>query len=212
MDSGTFGESPLMLGDTQSEATLQQRITLRRQLRQRRRTLTVYQQKQAARQLSQSLQRHPRIQQAKHVAAYVANDGEINPAPFMLWAQRHDKTLWLPVVNPAQTWQKQALRFVRAPKSRHPRGWRRNRYGIWEPWSRHSQPAHALSVLLMPLVGFDASGNRLGMGGGYYDRLLANLNRRPQRPYTIGLAHTCQQVDTLPIAPWDCPVDELIAV
>ena len=67
-------------------------------------------------------------------------------------------------------------------------------------------------ALLVPLVAFDARGNRLGMGGGYYDRTLAYLRDRShwRRPRIFGLAHALQRVDALPKNAWDIPVDGVI--
>lgn len=63
----------------------------------------------------------------------------------------------------------------------------------------------------MPLVGFDATGNRLGMGGGFYDRSFAFKRIQPQqRPLLIGLAHSFQQLPQLPVASWDTPVDMVV--
>jgi 5-formyltetrahydrofolate cyclo-ligase len=63
----------------------------------------------------------------------------------------------------------------------------------------------------MPLVAFDEQGNRLGMGGGFYDRTLAYLRQREQwrRPLLIGLAHECQKVPSLESQRWDIPLDAI---
>ncbi len=68
--------------------------------------------------------------------------------------------------------------------------------------------AGALDLVLLPLVGFDEQGGRLGMGGGFYDRSLAYLARRKNghKPTLIGLAHECQKVDRLALASWDIPL------
>lgn len=88
-----------------------------------------------------------------------------------------------------------------------------NRYGIAEPRldCRNVVPLQQIRWLFMPLVGFDLAGNRLGMGGGYYDRTLASWragalpNLQP-----IGLAYDEQQLSTLPVAAWDVPISEVI--
>lgn len=88
---------------------------------------------------------------------------------------------------------------------------RRNIYGIPEPALRNNRlrPPWALDLLLVPLVGFDPECNRLGMGGGFYDRSLAYLARRLhwRRPTLIGIAHEIQKVDRLDTQPWDIPLD-----
>ena len=59
-------------------------------------------------------------------------------------------------------------------------------------------------------MAFDPRGNRLGMGGGFYDRAFARVLRaRPLRPRLVGLAHGFQQVDSLPAEPWDIPLDAI---
>jgi 5-formyltetrahydrofolate cyclo-ligase len=62
-------------------------------------------------------------------------------------------------------------------------------------------------VILMPLLGFDGTGTRLGYGGGYYDRTLSRLSRRPR---LIGYAFACQEIDTIPRDPHDVPLDAIV--
>jgi 5-formyltetrahydrofolate cyclo-ligase len=88
----------------------------------------------------------------------------------------------------------------------------RNRYGIPEPVDARPLRARQLDLLLMPLVGFDAQGYRLGMGGGYYDATLAFMRHRRwwRRPRLVGIAYECQRVETLPRDPWDMPLDAVL--
>ena len=84
-----------------------------------------------------------------------------------------------------------------------------NQYGIPEPDFRknHRLPAARLDMALMPFVGFDRSGARLGMGGGFYDRTFAFKQQSPKgRPYLVVLAHACQEVESLNSANWDIPL------
>ena len=78
-----------------------------------------------------------------------------------------------------------------------------NRFGIAEPDLPASQllPATRLDIIVVPLVAFDGHGNRLGMGGGFYDRSLADSSGHS--PLLIGYAHDLQQVNQLPARPWD---------
>ncbi|MCJ8168271.1 5-formyltetrahydrofolate cyclo-ligase [Atopomonas sediminilitoris] len=180
------------------------RAQLRKALRQQRRDLSSLQQRQAARALKQRLSTHPWLRRAQHVALYLANDGEIDPAPLLQWLQRHGKQVYLPVLK---RWPLTAMQFQRYGERSH---WQKNRFGIAQPrfQLRQQRRIECLDVVLLPLVGFDAQGNRLGMGGGFYDRALHRLQQRHhwQGPKLIGLAHACQQVPTLPSASWDIPL------
>ncbi len=73
-------------------------------------------------------------------------------------------------------------------------------------------PPWGLDLILLPLVAFDNQGNRLGMGGGFYDRTLSSFNTRHRmnRPQPIGLAHECQRIDQLKAQTLDIPLDGVI--
>lgn len=85
-----------------------------------------------------------------------------------------------------------------------------NRLKIREPKLdvRDVLPLAELDVLVTPLVAFDVSGQRLGMGGGFYDRTLQNWQQYRLQP--VGYAHDCQQVDSLPSEEWDIPLPAVI--
>jgi 5-formyltetrahydrofolate cyclo-ligase len=68
-------------------------------------------------------------------------------------------------------------------------------------------PRAVPDLILVPLLGFDAHGTRLGYGGGYYDRTLARL---PNKPRLIGLAFACQEVAHIPREDHDVPLDAVI--
>jgi 5-formyltetrahydrofolate cyclo-ligase len=139
-----------------------------------------------------------------YVAGYWATAGELPlhtllapPPPFIYC---------LPCLTPDK-----ALRF--AP-------WRngdalvQNRYGIPEPDIAPASmlAAAELAVVLVPLLAFDRSGTRLGAGGGYYDRSFAALRARPlgDRPLLVGIGYGFQEVQHLPRAAWDVPLDIVI--
>jgi 5-formyltetrahydrofolate cyclo-ligase len=92
---------------------------------------------------------------------------------------------------------------------------RPNRFAIDEPvvpWSTRVT-ALQLDTILVPLVGFDSHGHRLGMGAGFYDRA---LRRRLdgggsfRRPRLIGVAYSIQQVDRIERQPWDVALDAIV--
>lgn len=89
-----------------------------------------------------------------------------------------------------------------------------NRWGIREPrlvLSACISPA-MLDLVLMPLVGFDREGRRLGMGKGFYDRAFAQRQSGRKKPMLIGVGHCCQEVAPGEIveAPWDVRLDQLV--
>ncbi len=65
-------------------------------------------------------------------------------------------------------------------------------------------------IMLVPLAAFDAHGNRVGYGAGYYDRAIARLHGRGLFPRLIAVAYDCQQVDAVPAEPHDVPVPEIL--
>ena len=177
------------------------RPQLRRLLRQARNQLGPMQQRAAARALYRNLAQHPLFRRARHIGLYLAEDGEIDPRLLLEEAQRRGKAVYLPVLH---AWPRTRMDFQRLlPGERL----QRNRFGIPEPRANRAQQRApwALDLILMPLVGFDEEGGRLGMGGGFYDRSLGYLRRRTvwSSPALLGLAHECQKVDHLSLAAWD---------
>jgi len=81
-------------------------------------------------------------------------------------------------------------------------------FGIPEPADGHPRPLLNHDVVLAPLVAFDNHGHRLGQGGGFYDRALAS--RIGHTPVVIGIAHSFQQVESVPVEPWDIPLDAVV--
>jgi len=180
------------------------RPQLRRLLRTARRALTPAEQHQASKGLYRQLAQHPLFRRARHIALYLPNDGEIDPRPLLREAQRRGKHVYLPVLH---AWPRTRMAFQCFERGE---SLRRNRFRIPEPVinRRRQRPTWALDLILLPLVGFDEHGGRLGMGGGFYDRSLAYQQRRTtwKKPRLLGLAHECQKVERLTQASWDVPL------
>lgn len=81
-------------------------------------------------------------------------------------------------------------------------------FGIREPADGETVPFAEHAVVLAPLVAFDRVGNRLGQGGGYYDRAIGSCAEF--RPVIIGVAHAFQEVDAVPVERWDEPIDAVV--
>jgi 5-formyltetrahydrofolate cyclo-ligase len=180
------------------------RHQLRQQLRTLRRAIPEAQRQQFAIDLATSVGLNEVFRRSQRIAAYLAADGEIDPHPLLEMAWRQNKQVFLPVLLPYR-----GNRLWFAPY--HPDSkLKPNRFGILEPrvGRRELTDPQTLDLVLTPLVGFDRQGNRLGMGGGYYDRSFAFLHHRRhwQRPRLLGLAFECQHVEQLPHHPWDVPL------
>ena len=194
---------------TMTEPATPTRPQLRRLLRKARRELSPCAQRLAARGLYQQLAQHPLFRRAKHIALYLPTDGEIDPRLLLREAQRRGKTTYLPVLS---AWPRTKMVFQRLSPGEKLRP---NRYRILEPRINHARQRKvwALDLVLLPLVGFDETGGRLGMGGGFYDRSLAYQARRQswRKPTLLGLAHECQKVGSLAQASWDVPLQGTVS-
>ena len=189
----------------------EEKRALRRFLRRQRQALSLHEQHLASQRLCQYLKTLPEIRRARRLSLYLPVNGEIDPMPLLPWLRKRNVDIYLPVLRPFST---NTLWFV-AYRPDTPMV--KNRFGIWEPDLRFSAqrrnrlPAWALDTLIVPLVGFDANANRMGMGGGFYDRSLAFMHRSGPSPTLIGVAHACQQVASLPVEPWDVPLKAVVS-
>ncbi|MCU1795952.1 5-formyltetrahydrofolate cyclo-ligase [Pectobacterium polaris] len=194
------------LPDTSLSSTVASRQQIRQAVRQRRRLLTPEQQTYFALQACERVIAHPKIIRAESVAVFLSFDGELDTSPLIQQLWQQEKRVYLPVLHPFRAGYLLFLRY--APDTELVR----NRLKIMEPRLdvRQVLPLPQLDILLTPLVAFDHLGQRLGMGGGFYDRTLQYRNQMSRGPYPIGLAHDCQQVNALPVESWDIPLPEII--
>ncbi len=180
------------------------RNQLRQQIRKTRANLTALQQQQAEDSITQQALALIEAQNAQHIALYVSFDGEISTEKLIktLWAQ--DKHVYLPVLHPFNPNHLLFLRYLPDTPML------KNKFGILEPKLnvQNVLPLDELDILFTPLVAFDKQGNRLGMGGGFYDRTLQNWQNVSFIP--VGLAHQCQQVEQLPTEAWDVPLHRIL--
>ncbi len=163
---------------------------LRAEMRARRRSLSAAEQRRNARLLAGHVARLPQFRAARRVALYWAADGEIDVAPVMRLCWQRRKRVYLPRLAGREM---HFAELKRGKRTIH------NRYGIPEPdLSAAAEKADALDLILAPLVAFTPAGDRLGMGGGFYDRALGSA-----RGWVVGVAHSCQCVEALPQESWD---------
>lgn len=184
---------------------------LRKELRKKRNSLSAQQQLKAAVQLDRQIARSGLLWRSRTIALYFSSDGEIDPYLLIARLMKYRCQCYFPVIM-----SNKSLKFVRF---RLGDKLKKNRYGIPEP-ANHSRNSLALrkpwtiQLVLLPLVGFDRHGGRLGMGGGFYDRTFQGAQRKDKQrlsaPLLVGLAHHCQEVDQLTTDSWDIPLSKLV--
>ena len=172
----------------------------RASLRQRRRAIDAGVARRAAEAADRLLAASADWQSAHHIGIYLPNDGELDTSPVIERAHTEGRQLYLPAVDDG------GLRFLSWEPGR---ALVPNRFGIGEP-AGETGGTPSLDMLLMPLVGWTGSGFRLGMGGGYFDRFLADPSRRPR--LCLGVAYECQREDELEALrePWDQGVNGIL--
>ncbi len=179
------------------------RSTARREILSQRRKLSLQETKDAGLKILSILREHEFFRQKRVVASYIAVRGEVDTGSINSWLLKNGHTLALPVVDPVQDGE---MSFYKTePETVFTKG----RYGISEPEAKPESlvPERDINAVLLPLVGFDLSGNRLGMGGGYYDRLLKKLK---DDTLLIGIAYDFQRLECIETREWDMRVDEVI--
>jgi 5-formyltetrahydrofolate cyclo-ligase len=177
---------------------------MRQRNRKLRAALTPQQLEQAAQELVQKIVTLDAYQQAFHVAAYFAVNGEIGLNPLIDHALAAGKQVYLPNLD------QETLRF--SPYFREQK-MRINRFRLPEPdvGDEEMLAPLQLDLVLAPLVVFDANRNRIGMGGGFYDRSFA-LRKNPaiDRPILIGVAHELQKAEHIAPEDWDVQLDMIV--
>jgi len=175
------------------------KFDLRKSMRAKRRALSPLEQKTAAQKLAKNLCSSADFLKAKHIALYLANDGEIDPSIVIKRCWQLNKKVYLPVLHP---FKKGFMWFVEyTPKS----VMQKNIYGISEPNPLYAKKLSAkfINFVGFPLVAFDKNGGRLGMGGGFYDRTFEFTRHEYSSITLTGFSHHVQQVDRIPAEEWD---------
>ncbi len=178
---------------------------IRQQYRKKRSALPAYRQKLASYAIADKvLRKISAIRRAGTIAFYIPNEGEIDLFPLMLHCLKHGRQCYLPVLECPD--EKKLLFAEWVPGQ----VMKKNKYGIAEPVVPHHHllSAAEMDLIFMPLVAFDDSGNRLGMGGGYYDRTLAECcfggsATLSKKPFLVATGHDVQYIPQLPNDTWD---------
>jgi 5-formyltetrahydrofolate cyclo-ligase len=180
------------------------KAALRKQMRAQRRSLSAADHLRRSDQAARAIASLPMFRAGKRIAVYLPFDGETGTTALIEAARRRGVKLFVPVIVDRRH---SRIRFY--PLERKTR---RGVFGIGVP-SSLARPISArwLDLIVVPLVGVDAKGGRLGMGGGFYDRALEfRRGRRSWRgPHLVGLAFDCQRTEACFAEPWDVGLDAL---
>jgi len=183
-------------------------LDTRKKMRLRRQQLSADYRFAAAQAACRQLTGMQRFRSAKRIALYLAANGELDTWPVLQQAHLLAKHCYLPILHPVGH---NRLWFAKW-KPGDPL--RPNRYNILEPvWTPSSLiKPWALDLVVVPLVAFDSNANRLGMGGGYYDRSFAWRSKRQywKGPLLVGYGYGLQRVKHISTQSWDVSMDVIV--
>lgn len=150
-----------------------------------------------------NLLRLPEFEPCRRIAAYVAIKGEIDPETALQKARSLGKDTFLPVIHD------NILKFAAVTDNTK---WHTGKYGI--PFPEHNSEdcldARLMDIVIVPLLAFDASCNRIGMGGGYYDRTFNFRKKLNAPPLLVAIAYEFQKAANLTMQTWDVPMDRVV--
>lgn len=178
---------------------------LRNQLKNKRAELNADLQQKKSANIVAIVRKSEAFKQAINVGFYHSVRGEADPAELCNSSalSENPKKFYLPVLSPNE---KQGLLFGEVTADTQ---FKINKFSIPEPVFDLNQliTGESLDLVLVPLLGFDTSGNRLGMGGGFYDRSFSFKKSGKTKPLLMGFAYDFQQVSALSAEEWDVPLD-----
>ena len=176
----------------------------RKAIRSTRKSVAGPQRKQWNDQISARIFETPEYRESKRIAGFLAFDGEADPRCVMAQAIKDGKQVFVPIMQG----KTDPLLFIEwFPDTQL----KKNRFGIEEPVGDRNSivPATSLELVITPLVAFDAVCNRIGVGGGFYDRTFEFLNQRSdpgvraREVAMLGFAFELQKLDAIHAQPWD---------
>jgi 5-formyltetrahydrofolate cyclo-ligase len=174
-----------------------EKAALRTSIRRRRSELTPEERRTLDERINRHLLDYVSRTRPGTVAAYAAFDGEPDLEPALRQLDADGVRLALPVI--VESTGRSVIGFRQwLPGS----GLKPNRYGIPEPVGTLELRLSEIDLALLPLVAWDDSGGRLGMGASFYDRLFEPFAERAE-PFRMGVAYQLQKSDHLPLDPWD---------
>jgi 5-formyltetrahydrofolate cyclo-ligase len=179
---------------------LQEKSALRKQMKEKIRSLSAKQKNEYDAQIAENLYALPVWQQAETIGITISRENEINTKPIIEKAWQEGKTVCVPKCDPQEkTMTFRAIRSFDQLESVY--------FGLQEPIVAMTEEvaSRQIDVMIVPGVCFSKAGYRIGYGGGYYDRYLQHF----WRP-TISLAYSFQVVNHVPFEAHDIPVDMIV--
>jgi 5-formyltetrahydrofolate cyclo-ligase len=169
-----------------------------------RRSLTENDRRNASSKICERIIHSHEFMSARLIACYLPTSDEVDPTAVIQRAWCANKRVFVPVIDTHGT-----MNFCEVTPDTVIT---RNHYGIWEPVSGMFANTRSLDIVVTPLAAFDIHNNRIGMGGGYYDRCFRFLRNRRKwlRPKLIGAAFACQEAKNITPNSWDVPLYRVV--
>jgi len=178
--------------------------TLRRAAKNARAGLSVEQRRQASEKIASKIIASDLFDGAQNIACYIPLDTEVSTWPIIRRAWDMKKRVFAPVTK--KNFQMVFCEFTDTG------GLEANKWGLQEPKAGKRANLKQLDVVIAPVVAFDMNRNRIGMGGGFYDRAFSFLGDADDtiKPVLIGVAFDCQNVEKISPNPWDIRLFRII--
>lgn len=167
---------------------------LRRMIRDQKRAMTERQIEEASRQLGEKFACCEQYRRAKTIYGYMPYNQEVQTIPMLERAMQEGKQVAVPKVYG------DTMKFILVTDLTK---MEKSDFGIPEPIADGPVANDPTALVLMPGLAFTARGDRMGYGGGYYDKF---LSAEPDHP-TVALCYDFQLLPSLPTEEYDIPVD-----
>lgn len=174
---------------------------LRRQIRQRLAQLTPQERAEKSRLICRQIISSPTFQTASVVMAFMSMPTEVDTSGIILAAWQQGKTVVVPKILSEQR------HIIPVEINSLEKGFESDKMGILNPISGVPWPFEDIDLVITPGLGFDRQGNRLGRGGGYYDKFLSEPKLHAAK---WAVCFEMQLVDQVPHEPKDVPVDAIV--
>lgn len=177
---------------------------IRKEILAKRQNLSLFEIEQCSHAIVNQVTQLDCYQKSQHIAFYYSVKNEVQTHAFIQQALLKNKTCYLPKITSITP---PLMNFYRVENFKQ---LEINRYGIPEPKTKDRSiiAPDELDLVIVPMVAFDLSRNRLGMGAGFYDRYFHGRNN--SKPFLVGLAYEFQRIEQIPLEPWDLSMDLIV--